>query len=161
MRRDLTCSLVLLAVAALYYALARDLGQTALSDAVGPAGLPMAYAAVLALLAVLLGAVAWLRRRLGATAASGVSPGDAEAEAGPARRVRRAAGALGIGVIYLLIVPWIGYPFAIALAIAAMAVYQGERPTLRLVLIACAGAGALFALFDLVLGVPTPAPWNV
>jgi hypothetical protein len=55
MRRDLICSVILLGIAALYFALARDLGQTALSDAVGPAGLPRVYAAVLATLAAVLG----------------------------------------------------------------------------------------------------------
>jgi hypothetical protein len=76
------------------------------------------------------------------------------------RRLARALGALAIGVGYLLLVPVIGYPFAIALTIASMAAYQGERLGWRLALVACAGAGALFVLFDWVLGVSMPAPWN-
>lgn len=156
MRRDLICSLVLLAVAALYYVFARDLGQTALSDAVGPGGLPSIYAAVLAALAVLLGASAGLRRLRAVPGAPAATSG----EPGPAHQLGRALGALAIGAGYLLIVPVIGYPFAVALAIAAMAAYQGERLGWRLALISCAGAGALFVLFDLVLGVSMPAPWN-
>jgi putative tricarboxylic transport membrane protein len=151
--RDLACSLTLLAVSAVYYRLADDIGETALSDAVGAAGVPKVYAAVLAGLAVLIGVGAVLRRPLVPTSApsDGVSP---------MLRLLRAAGALAIGVAYVLVVPVIGYPFAIALAIAAMAIYQGERATLRLSFVACAGAATLFVLFDLVLGIEMPAPWN-
>ena len=153
MRRDLACSLTLLAVAAVYYGLARAIGETALSDGIGAAGLPMMYAAVLAALAVLLGLGAVLRHRLVPTSA----PNDAVS---PFLRLRRAGGTLAIGVTYLAVVSVIGYPFAIALTIAAMAIYQGERATLRVLLVACAGAAALFVLFDLVLGIEMPAPWN-
>jgi Flp pilus assembly protein TadB len=153
MQRDLICSLILLGVAALYYALARELGQTALSDAVGPAGLPLVYAAALAAFAVLLSVSAYLRRGRRATTTAADEPG-------PGRRLKRALGALAIGGVYIAVVPLIGYPPAMALAIAAMAAYQGERLGWRLALIAVAGAGALFVLFELVLGVPMPAPWN-
>jgi putative tricarboxylic transport membrane protein len=151
--RDLACSLALLAVAAVYYRLAGDIGETSLSDEVGAAGLPRIYAAALAGLAVLLGLGAMLRRPL-------VPPSAPSDGVSPALRLRRAAGALVIGAAYLALVPTIGYPFAIALAIAAMAIYQGERATPRLLLVACAGAATLFVLFSLVLGIEMPAPWN-
>jgi putative tricarboxylic transport membrane protein len=152
MRRDLICSLVLLVVAVGYYIAASRIGRTALADAVGPTGLPRVYAGALAGLAVAIGLTAWLRHRVRAK----TEP------AGPtaAHQLARAAGAVAIGVVYLAIVAAIGYPFAIALMLAAMAVYQGERLSLRLVLVAAAGAAALFVLFDLVLGVTMPAPWN-
>jgi hypothetical protein len=154
MRRDLSCAALLLAVAAGYDALARGIGQTALADAIGPAGLPRIYAAVLAVLAVALGAVACLGRLR-------AEPHPPENDGVTlARRLSRAAGAIAIGVAYLAIVPMIGYPFAMALTIAAMIVYQGERPTLRVALVASAGAAALFLLFDWALGVTMPAPWN-
>jgi hypothetical protein len=157
MRRDLICSVILLGIAALYFALARDLGQTALSDAVGPAGLPRVYAAVLATLAAVLGLSGVVARfRNAATTAPASST-----EPSPSYQLGRALGALAIGVGYLLVVPLIGYPFAIALTIASMAAYQGERLGWRLALFACVGAGALFILFDWVLGVSMPAPWNV
>lgn len=169
MQRDLICSLILLALAAFYYILARDLGETALSDAVGPAGLPLTYAYVLAVLAVLLGIGAGLRRWLRLTGATEGESEEAEdndgddagqPKAGPARQLQRAAGVAAIGVGYLAAVPVIGYPFAIAVTIGAMAVYQGAPFTRRLILLACAGAAFLFVLFDFVLGVPMPAPWN-
>jgi len=151
MARDLACAAILLSIAVLYYIAARALGATALSDSVGPAGLPIFYAAGLASLALLIG-IATLIRKPG--------PAGAGLAGGTGRKVLRAAGALLIGIAYLAIVSSIGYPFAIAAAIAAMALYQGERPTPRLVLVACVGAATLYALFDLVLGVPMPAPWS-
>jgi putative tricarboxylic transport membrane protein len=154
MRRDLACSVILLIVAVCYYAAASRMGQTALSDAVGPAGLPRVYAVALAILGAAIGATALLRRRLGKTAEPGPD--------GPStsRRLARAAGVVAIGVAYLAVAPVIGYPFAIALMIAAMAVYQGERPSWRAALVASAGAAVLFVLFEVVLGVTLPAPWN-
>lgn len=152
MTRELVSAGTLLALAAGYFALARGLDATALADEVGPAGLPLVYAGLLALLAVLLGLAAlWARARPSARAAD---------EPATFRRLRRAAGTLAIGIGYLVIAPIIGYPFAVALLIAAMALHQGERPTLRLVLVACAGAAALYGLFELLLGVAMPAPWN-
>jgi len=155
-RRDLICSLALLAVAALYYAGARDLGQTALSDAIGPAGLPRVYAAVLAALAAILTLTACLGRRRHASEMR-AAPSD---QAGPGRQLLRALGAAAIGAAYLLLVPMSGYPIAVALAIAAMAAYQGEPLGWRLALISCAGAATLFVLFELVLGVPMPGAWS-
>jgi hypothetical protein len=149
MVRDIACAAVLLFIAVLYYGAARELGETALSDSVGPAGLPSVYAAGLAILAVLIGIATLIGK-----------PVPAAAAAGTGRKLLRAGGALLIGIGYLAVVSSIGYPFAIAAAIAMMALYQGERPSLRLVLVACVGAAALYGLFDLVLGVPMPAPWS-
>lgn len=162
MTRDLACAVTLLIVAGLYYALARGMGETALSDAVGPAGLPLIYAYVLAAVAVLLGFVTLLRSRRAAANVSTPARGADRESGGPgaAYRLRRAAGTFAIGVGYCAAMPIIGYPFATALAIAAMAVYQHERPSVRLALVAAGGAAALYALFDVVLGVPMPAPWN-
>jgi putative tricarboxylic transport membrane protein len=163
-RRDLACAVLLFALAVGYYVAASRIGQTALSDAVGPTGLPRVYAAALAALAAAIGTTALLRHRLGRTA----EPGPNEPEtpgleaSGPAalRRLMRGAGAVAIGVVYLAIVNVIGYPFAMAIMIGAMAVYQGERPSLRVAVVAAAGAAALYVLFDVVLGVTMPAPWN-
>ncbi len=152
MQRDLVGAVALLAIAVAYYVLARNLDATALADEVGPAGLPLIYATLLAVLAVMLGVSALVSRTQAVSA-----PRD---EPRPSRRLRRAAGVLAIGVGYLVVAPVIGYPFAVALAIAAMALHEGERPSLRLALVACAGAAVLYWLFDFVLGVAMPAPWH-
>jgi putative tricarboxylic transport membrane protein len=154
LQRDLTSAVTLFVVAAAYYALARELDSTALADEVGPSGLPLIYAAVLAVLAALLGLDALVAR-----ARTKAAPAASD-EPSPGRRLRRAAGVLAIGVGYLAVMPLIGYPFAVALAIAATALHEGERPSVRFVLVAGAGAAALYVLFDFVLGVEMPAPWN-
>jgi putative tricarboxylic transport membrane protein len=157
MRRDLVAAAALLGLAAIYYGLARNLGATALSDSVGPAGLPLAYAAALGGLGLVLGVVTLLRQE------SRVDPVGSPPDRGTrgiVYRIWRAAGSLTIGIAYLVLFALIGYVFATALAVAVMAIYQGERRPLRVVLVASIGAGVLFALFDLLLGVPMPMPWN-
>lgn len=160
MRRDLVCSATLLAVAGAFFALASRLGQSALADGVGPAGLPLVYAAALAVLAVSIGLGALLqRRRAPGLAAAPASEHDTTAPS-VVIRLRRAAGALSIGVAYLVGLPLIGYPIALALALGAMAAYQGERPGVRMILIAIGGSGLFYVLFDTVLGISMPAPWK-
>ncbi len=174
MKRDLVCALALLTLAAAYYGVARTLGQTALADTVGPAGLPLVYATVLAGLAVLIACSALLRARLAAepakTAEQPAGNGSARHDApGPgqpgsavptARRLRRAAGALAIGIAYVATVPYLGYLLTTALVLGAMAAYQGEKISKRLFLVAGIGAVALYLLFDLALGIDMPGPWT-
>jgi hypothetical protein len=156
MARDLTCSLGLLCVAAIYYGLASGIGRSALADEVGPTGLPVAYAVMLAGIGLALGAkvlfrTLLLRARRGPpeTGAGGV-----------AFKLRRASGALAIGIGYIVIVPFLGYLVALSLVIATMLVYQGERPTPRVAAIAVLGAAAFWLLFDRVLGIPMPGFWD-
>ena len=168
MKRDLVCALALLTLAAAYYGVARTLGQTALADSVGPAGLPLVYAAVLAGLAVLLACAALLRTRLaprtGKTserpAGDARGPGQPGSEVPTAKRLRRAAGALAIGIAYIATVPYLGYLMTTALVLGAMAAYQGEKISKRLFLVAGIGAVVLYLLFDLALGIDMPGPWT-
>ena len=74
--------------------------------------------------------------------------------------LRRAAGVLGIGIGFLLIVTVLGYFLATTAMLAAMLFYEGERPGLRVALAACGGAAVLWLLFDRVLGVPMPGLWG-
>jgi hypothetical protein len=154
MVRDLTCSAALLIIAASYYALASGIGRSALADEVGPAGLPVLYAAVLAVLALALAAKALLRPSLfPAPDATGAKP------ALPFI-LRRAAGVAAIGIGYLLIVPLAGYFLTLAMTIAATALYFGERISARLAVIAITGAATFWALFVWLLGIPMPALWG-
>jgi len=157
MARDLTCSIVLAGIAALYYVLASDIGRSALADEIGPQGLPMAYAALLGAVAIALAAKVGLRSWLGG--AWGGMREDQDARL--AHQLRRAGGVLAIGIGYLLIVPVIGYLLALIMVIAAMALYQGERPTVRLALIAGLGATVFWLLFDRLLGIPMPGWWSL
>jgi len=155
MARDLTCSLVLAAIAVVYYLLASNIGASAHADEVGPAGLPLAYATLLGAIAALLGGKTlvsyWLSRETGTpTKPSGPAVG---------YLLRRAAGALAIGAAYVAIVSLVGYWLALALLIPAMALYQGQAFGRTLVMISVGGASVFWLLFVWLLEIPMPSPW--
>ena len=155
MARDLTCAAVLFVIAAAYYVLASGIGRSALADEVGPAGLPLVYATLLGGLAILLAlktAVRYAIARQAQTASESEKP-----RAGYV--LARAAGTLGIGAGYVLLVNVLGYWLSLALLLPAMAVYQGEQIGRRLALISIAGASVFWLLFVWLLGIPMPRPW--
>lgn len=152
--RDLIGGATALLLAAAYLALAVQIRSSARDDAIGAAGLPKILGvAMLALALVLLlrTGLAWLRagRALAAPAEGG--------QAVPAaRQILRASGLVAIGILYLLIVPHVGYLPAITLLILAVAAYQGATPSWRLAGISIAGALVLWLFFGLLLGIPMP-----
>lgn len=153
MARDLVCSIALLIVAAGYYTLASGIGTSALADEVGAAGLPTAYAFALGaigLVMALQAVVKGLANR--AEVGEGLELG---------LMLRRAAGVLGIGVGYLLIVTVVGYLIALVVVLAAMLIYFGERPSGRVALAAIGGASLFWVLFDRLLGIPMPGIWGL
>lgn len=155
MLRDLTCAALLLGISAGYYALASGIGRSALADEVGPAGLPIVYAALLAGLGIALALKTGLRfllaRRL-SESPSGSAPS--------ARFVlARALGTLAIGASYVALVNVLGYWLSLALLVPAMARYQGAAANRRMLLIAMAGATTFWLLFVWLLGIPMPRPW--
>ena len=156
MARQLTCSVILLIIAAGYYSVASHIGRSALADEVGPAGLPVVYALVLAAVALALAAKALFRpllvRTVAATAAAG--------EPTPGFLLRRAGGVFAIGVGYVLIVPLAGYFLTLVLVIGAMALYQRERASARVATVAVVGAAIFWLLFVGLLGVPMPTLWG-
>jgi len=156
MARQLTCSAILLLIAAGYYSVASQITRSALADEVGPAGLPVVYALVLATVALALAAKAVFRplllRTVDATATVG--------EPALGFLLRRAGGVFAIGVGYVLIVPLTGYFLALVGVIVAMALYQGERASARLATIAVAGAALFWLLFVQLLGIPMPSLWG-
>ena len=156
MARDLGCSIALFAVAVGYYIAASGLGRSALADEVGPAGLPIAYAVVLAVIALIMAFQAVLRPIL--RQAQSKTPGELP-DLG--FMLRRAGGVLGIGVGYLLVVTFVGYLIALILVLAAMLIYLGERPSGRVALAAIGGAGVFWVFFDRLLGIPMPGLWGL
>lgn len=142
MTRDRVLGAVLLLVAGAYYRAAAALPASDLADAVGPAGLPRAYAVVLALLAVIL----LLRSRRSI-------PGPAVS----VHTLRRVAGLCAIGVVYIAAVPWLGYPVAVAGLLVGTTFYQGGRLDRTVVTVGIVGAAVLWIVFVRVLGVAQPA----
>ena len=146
MNREVALGAILLACAAGYYRVAGAIPESQLADAVGPAGLPIAYAAVLgALSAALIVRAFWSAHR--------------SAVGGPqvsARTLLRVLGMLALGILYIVVVPWLGYPLAIAVLIVGTSYYQGGRVDRRVMLVGVCGAVALWLLFVVLLGVRQP-----
>jgi putative tricarboxylic transport membrane protein len=132
----------MLAVAGLYYAAATALPASQLDDAVGPQGLPKSYAVVLAILAAIL-----VVRSLRA----------ADVAAPQRHALSRVAGMLLIGIVYVVVAPWIGYMPALAALIMVTTYYQGGPVNRRAGIIAVSGAILFWVLFVFVLGIPQPA----
>jgi putative tricarboxylic transport membrane protein len=144
--RDLALGAVMLAVALAYYGLTTQVPESALDDEVGPVGLPRLYAIVLVVLCVVV-----IVRSLIVMARRESQRGD-----DASRRSWRFAGMLLIGVVYVAIVPWLGYLPSIALLIASTAWYQGGAIRGRVVIVAASGALLLWLLFVAILRIPQP-----
>jgi hypothetical protein len=141
--RDLVFGAACLALAAGYYLLAAGIPESALSDAVGPQGLPKTYAIVLGGLSLIL---------IGQSLTGNRRP--APASSHPV--VLRVAGMLVIGILYLLVVPLLGYVLSLTGLLAATTYYQGGGLNARVGLVALSGALFFWVLFVAVLGIPHP-----
>jgi putative tricarboxylic transport membrane protein len=151
--RDLRFGCVMLAISAGYYWMATLIPTSQLADAVGPRGLPTMYAALLALLSIILIVGSLLRRR-GALPADDSSSRDVQGRTG-----WRVAGMLGIGVIYIAAAPWLGYLLSIAALILATTYYQGGALNRYVALVAISGAVFFWLLFVVLMRIPQPPGW--
>ena len=140
MNRDLVFGAACLAVAAGYYLMASAIPESALSDSVGAQGLPKTYAVVLGALSLVL------------IARSARQQSSVKAPASLAR----VAGMLLIGILYLAVVPWLGYILSLAGLIAATTYYQGGGLNTRVAVVAVSAAVFFWVLFVAVLSIPHP-----
>jgi putative tricarboxylic transport membrane protein len=147
--KDTGAGLGLLALAGLYWLGADQIRVSRLEGMIGAQAVPKGLAVSLAILALLLVAQALLRTRR-AAAATG------EAEAGASGAHWRAAGMLLIGMGYLVVVGTVGYMPAILGLVLATALYLGQRPSARLVLLAVGLAVLYYLIFVRLLGIPLP-----
>lgn len=145
MRRDAVFGCATLAFSAAYYWMADNLPASQLSDAIGPQGLPKIYALALVALSLIL--------IIGAAANRGAVAPAVESRA-PLSRV---AGVLLMGVAYIVLAPWIGYPIAIAALIAATTYYQGGAFTRYVALVSVIGGVLFWVLFVVLMGIQQPA----
>lgn len=143
-----------------YLAMTLNLRTSALADTVGPAGFPkvLAYALIGLGLVLCAQSLFALRARSAAVPAMAADlPEDAEAERGSGLSgVLRAAGLLVLGILYLLVIRWLGYVPSVALLMIASAVYLGTPFSARVVGIGVAGAVVYWLVFVLLLGIPLP-----
>lgn len=143
MPRDLALGLATLSLSIAYYAMTLGIPDSQLSDAIGPQGLPRAYAAVLAALSLVL-----IIRSLRSSVRLHADPA-----------IWRVAGMLGIGAVYVLAVERLGYFLSIAGLIVATTYYQGGALGRHVVIVALVGAVICWLLFVRLMGVPQPPGW--
>jgi hypothetical protein len=157
MDRDLGFAGSALALSVVYYLMADAIPLSLLSDGVGPGGLPKAYAVALGFLSLILMARALLRRAAARAGRRGQAHGDETAHVSvPRAQLIRVAGMLAIGIVYVVVVPWLGYIPTLALLVAATTYYQGGALTRQLAVVAIAGALFFWLLFVVVLHIPQP-----
>jgi hypothetical protein len=150
MSRDFVFGCAMLALSGGYFLMAASLPQSLLDDAIGPQGLPKAYAYLLGALSVIQ-IVRSLPRRSSGVAAADPSRKD------PSHGWWRPVGILLIGVAYLAIVPWLGYAVSLAGLIFATIRYQRGDGVWRAAVVATTGAVFFWLLFVRLLGIPQPA----
>ena len=156
MTRDTWVGLVVLGFAVLYWIGADGIRISPLDGPVTAAGLPKSLAYALGILAVLLILRSLAIKRMMAGKPAAAEP-PAESE-GPSawRRHLRAIGMLGIGVVYLLAVPYLGYTLSIIALLLAVALYIGARPGPKTLAIAGLGGAFFYLLFVQFLHIPLP-----
>ena len=63
---------------------------------------------------------------------------------------------LAIGIIYIVVVPWLGYLLSLAGLIFATTYYQGGAVNRQVAIVALSGAVFCWALFVLLMGIAQP-----
>jgi hypothetical protein len=144
MRRDLVCSAILLCVAALYYLATTSIQTSTLEDEIGPRGLPTVLAALLAMVAIVIGVRAL------------IAPSSAARTKEVEAHWLRAIGMLAIGALYIPVATVLGYWPALALLLLVVPLYERMKPSWRMFAVAAGGATFFWLLFDVVLGVRQP-----
>ena len=145
MRKDIFSSAILLAIAGVYYWVSTDIPTSTLEDEVGPRGLPVVLAILLAMVAVVIGTRAFMTAPV-----AGGAPEDVEAP------WPRAMGMWLIGAAYIPAADFLGYWIALLLLISVVAFYEGMKFSWRSALVALGGATFFWLLFSMLLGVRVP-----
>ena len=143
MIKNIACGAAGLILAASYYQLADALPRSLLDDPTGASGLPKLLAVALGVLSLALIGEAWIRRP-----ARGQDRG--------LHAHFRAAGMLGLGVLYVLLLPWLGYFGALCVLLIGVAVYSGARFWPLPIAVGLLGAAALWAIFVRLFGIAMP-----
>jgi len=165
-RKDIIAGLLLLALAGGYLLMTRRIPESSLSDAVGAAGLPNALCAALAVLAALLVAKGLIAARKSAPSASAPSaptpPAPDAADGEEEATIARALGFVLIGIGYMIVAPIVGYAPGVALLVVAIALYERERLSAKLLAVAAGGGVGFWLVFVKLLGTeqPTAAFWG-
>ena len=167
--RDIWIGLATMVLAGVYWYGADQIPISPLDGAVNAAAMPKTLAYALSGLALILIlralAIEVITRRATSAAVAAAEPSAGAAMAEPkdgedalSRRKRhlRAAGMLGIGITYLIAVPYLGYVLSIALLVFGVAGYMQARPDRKLLLLSGGIAVFFYLLFVRFLDIPLP-----
>jgi putative tricarboxylic transport membrane protein len=149
--KDCIAGCLLLALAAGYWWLTRSIPESSLSDEVGADGLPKLLATTLAVVACLLVGKSLIAQR---RAVPVETNSEETREQAP---LLRALGFAAIGVGYMLLTPLVGFPGGIAALVIAVALYEREALSFKLVAVAAGGGLGFWLVFVRFLGTEQPA----
>lgn len=154
MRGTLVSSAILFALAVAYWLGADAIPESSLGGGVGADGLPKLLGVTLGLLSVglALQTVATERRRR--LSAGGSTGGEGQVDWG---KHARALGVIGIGLAFVVLLPFLGYALSVGLLLMTIATYAGKRPSLSTLVFGIVGAVAFYLLFVWLLQVPLPS----
>ena len=145
-RRDALLGAVVAVFAVAYTAQARALEDSLLADAVGAGGVPQAAGLVLLVAALALLGKAGLAR---AAAPPGAAVG--------ARQIALGAALVAVLVVYVLLLPGLGYIVSVSLLVGAVAWLAGARDRRAVGLCTALSGLALWAMFEWALKIRMPA----
>ncbi|RFC69379.1 MULTISPECIES: tripartite tricarboxylate transporter TctB family protein [Mesorhizobium] len=153
MNKDTISGIVLLVFDAAYFWSAQQIPHSVLDDAFGARGLPNILSVILGFLALVIIARGLMAARIqrADAAVDDDEPVDHEST------LPRAIGFVLIGVGYIVLLPILGYPVAITLMIATIALYEGAARDWRIPVAAVFGGVLFWLIFDVLLGVGQPS----
>jgi hypothetical protein len=155
-RRDIIGAGIALALAVAYWIGATHIHKSSLiGKGVGADALPRGLAVALGVLAVILIAQNLLQRVKGPLPED--APPSREKLAEARHKHLRAAGMFLIGLVFLLVVGYVGYIPAIFAMICVVAVYSGRPMSWRIAGLAAALTAVFYITFDLILHIPMPS----
>ena len=143
MNKDVVGGIGLFTFSALYLWRTTHIPRSSLSDDVGPHGLPLALATLLALIAVFIFVRGWFGSIVNLDGREGAP-------------LSRILGLLACGALYIVVAFLAGYVVATAITLFAVAVYEGAPINLRTIFISVCGAGMFWLVFVRLLNIPQP-----
>jgi putative tricarboxylic transport membrane protein len=148
--KDTISGLLLLALAGGYYFMTLSIPSSSLSDEVGADGLPKLLAATLAIVASMIMIKGLLSARQ--TAAEVEVDENAPEQA----KITRALGFVALGIGYMVVAPLVGFAAGVAAIVIAVALYEREPISIKLITVAIAGGIGFWLVFVRFLGTEQP-----
>ncbi len=149
--KDSIAGLLLLALSAGYYFMTQNIPSSSLSDEVGADGMPKLLAVALAIVACMLFAKGMI------ASWKIVAIAEVDSDTPEHARIGRAMGFAALGVGYMVVAPLVGFAAGIAVIVVAVALYEREPLSPKLLGVAIAGGVGFWLVFVRFLGTEQPA----